>query len=83
MNITIVGSGSVGRALGGGWRKAGHSVTYATRDPAGAKAAELTREGFGVVPQAGAGKADVIVLAVPWPASRRRSRRSAISPARW
>jgi predicted dinucleotide-binding enzyme len=66
MNITIVGSGSVGRALGGGWRKAGHSVTYAARDPAGAKAKELTREGFGVVPQAGAGKADVIVLAVPW-----------------
>ena len=66
MNITIVGSGSVGRALGGGWRKAGHSVTYAARDPAGAKAAELTREGFGVVPQAGARKADVIVLAVPW-----------------
>jgi predicted dinucleotide-binding enzyme len=66
MNITIVGSGSVGRALGGGWRKAGHNVTYAARDPAGAKAAELTREGFGVVPRAGAGKADVIVLAVPW-----------------
>ena len=66
MNITIVGSGSVGRALGGGWRKAGHSVTYATRDPAGAKTAELKREGFGVVPQAGAGLADVIVLAVPW-----------------
>jgi predicted dinucleotide-binding enzyme len=66
MNITIVGTGSVGRALGGGWRKAGHSVTYATRDPAGPKAAELKREGFGVVPQAGAGKADVIVLAVPW-----------------
>jgi len=66
MNITIVGSGSVGRALGGGWRKAGHSVTYAARHSAGPKAAELTREGFGVVPQAGAGKADVIVLAVPW-----------------
>jgi 8-hydroxy-5-deazaflavin:NADPH oxidoreductase len=66
MNITIVGSGSVGRALGAGWRKAGHSVTFAARDPAGAKAAELRREGFGVVPQSGAGQADVIVLAVPW-----------------
>ncbi|MEA2880100.1 MAG: 8-hydroxy-5-deazaflavin:NADPH oxidoreductase [Hyphomicrobiales bacterium] len=66
MNITIVGSGHVGRALGGGWRKAGHSVTYAARDPAGPKAAELKREGFGVVAQAGAGEADVIVLAVPW-----------------
>lgn len=66
MNITIVGSGSVGRALAGGWRKAGHSVTFASRDPAGAKAAELKQEGFGVAPQADAGKADVIVLAVPW-----------------
>jgi predicted dinucleotide-binding enzyme len=66
MNITIVGSGNVGRALGGGWRKAGHSVTFAARDPAGAKAAELKKEGFAVAPQADAGKADVIVLAVPW-----------------
>src|SRR5205807_4085588 len=66
MNITIVGSGNVGRALAGGWRKTGHSVTFAARDPAGPKAAELKREGFAVAPQAEAGKADVIVLAVPW-----------------
>ena len=66
MNITIVGSGNVGRALGGGWKKAGHSVTFAARDPAGAKAAELKKEGFAVAPQAEAGKADVVVLAVPW-----------------
>jgi predicted dinucleotide-binding enzyme len=66
MNITIVGSGNVGRALGGGWRKAGHSVTFAARDPVGAKAAELKRDGFAVAPQGDAGKADVIVLAVPW-----------------
>ena len=66
MNITIVGSGNVGRALGTGWRKAGHSVTFAARDPAGPKAAQLKKEGFAVAPQADAGKADVIVLAVPW-----------------
>ncbi len=66
MNITIVGSGNVGRALGGGWRQAGHSVTFAARDPAGVKAAELKKEGFAVAPQADAGKADVVVLAVPW-----------------
>ena len=66
MNITIVGSGIVGRALGNGWKKAGHSVTFAARDPAGAKAAALTRDGFAVAPQAEAGEADVIVLAVPW-----------------
>lgn len=66
MNITIVGSGNVGRALGTGWKKAGHAVTFAARDPAGAKATELKREGFAVAPQSDAGKGDVIVLAVPW-----------------
>jgi predicted dinucleotide-binding enzyme len=67
MNITIVGSGQVGRALGAGWRKGGHSVTFATRDPAAGKAATLRREGFGVAPLTAAG-ADVIVLAIPWTA---------------
>jgi predicted dinucleotide-binding enzyme len=66
MNVTIVGSGNVGRALASGWKKAGHTVTFAARDSAGAKAAELKKEGYAVVPQADAGKADVIVLAVPW-----------------
>jgi len=66
MNITIVGSGNVGRALGNGWKKAGHSVTFAARDPMGAKAAELERDGFAVAPQGDAGKAEAIVLAVPW-----------------
>jgi len=66
MKITIAGSGNVGRALAGGWKKAGDSVTFAARDPAGAKAAALTRDGFAVAPQAEAGEADVIVLAVPW-----------------
>src|SRR5437588_4544812 len=66
MDITVVGSGNVGSALGGGWRKAGHSVTFAARDPAGAKAAELKREGFAVASLAESRRADVIVLAVPW-----------------
>src|SRR4051794_78060 len=69
MNITIVGSGKVGRALGDGWRKAGHSVTFATRDPA--KAAALQQAGFGAVPLAAYADVatdDVIVLAVPWSA---------------
>jgi predicted dinucleotide-binding enzyme len=67
MNITIVGSGQVGRALGGGWRKAGHAVTFATREPGGGKAAELRQQGFTVVPLAGAASAaGAIVLAVPW-----------------
>jgi predicted dinucleotide-binding enzyme len=70
MNITICGSGNVGRALGEGWKKAGHSVTFAARDAAGAKVAELKKEGYAVAPQAeAANSADVIVLATPWDAT--------------
>ena len=69
MNITIIGAGNVGRALGSAWKKAGHRITFAARDPAAAKVAELKAEGFGVVPLNGAAKgADVTVLAVPWTA---------------
>lgn len=69
MHITIAGSGNVGRALASGWRKTGHSVTFATRDAAGEKAGELRKEGFGVVPlNDAATSTDVIVLAVPWTA---------------
>src|SRR4051812_21211430 len=70
MNITICGSGNVGRALAGGWKKAGHSVTFAARDPNGAKAAGLKQDGYAVAPQAEAARsADVIVLATPWDAT--------------
>jgi predicted dinucleotide-binding enzyme len=69
MDIVIVGAGNVGRALAGGWRKAGHKVTLAVRDTAGGKAAELKKKGFALVEPKGATKAgDVIVLSVPWPA---------------
>jgi predicted dinucleotide-binding enzyme len=70
MNITICGSGNVGRALAGGWKQAGHSVTFAARDASGAKTAELKKDGYTVAPQAEAAKsADVIVLATPWDAT--------------
>src|SRR4051812_16476594 len=69
MHIIIAGSGHVGRALAGGWRKIGHDITFAAREAGGPKAAELKKEGFGVVPLSGAARAaDVIVLAVPWSA---------------
>src|SRR5262249_14430062 len=69
MDIVIVGAGNVGRALAGGWRKAGHRVTVAVRDSAGSKAAELKQQGFNVVDaNGGAAAGNVIVLAVPWSA---------------
>jgi predicted dinucleotide-binding enzyme len=67
MNIVIVGAGNVGRALAGGWRKTGHQITFAVRDPDKAGLAELKTQGFGVVrTEAASAAADVIVLAVPW-----------------
>lgn len=32
MNIAVVGSGRVGTALGNGWKRAGHAVTFMGRD---------------------------------------------------
>ena len=70
MNIVIAGSGNVGRALAAGWKKAGHTVTFAARDPQGAKTAELKKDGFAIAPQAEAAKVgEVIVLATPWDAT--------------
>ena len=70
MNIVIVGSGNVGSALGRGWSKAGHNVTFASRDPDGAKAADLKKDGFGIAAFAEAARhAEVVVLATPWNAA--------------
>lgn len=69
MHIVICGSGRVGRALGTGWTRTGHTITYAMRDPASAKAEELRQGGFALTSIDRATRtADVIVLAVPWEA---------------
>jgi 8-hydroxy-5-deazaflavin:NADPH oxidoreductase len=67
MDIVIVGAGNVGLALSDAWRKAGHAITFAVRNPVDTKAADLKKQGFGVTAIAGAGGlSDVIVLALPW-----------------
>lgn len=68
MRITIIGAGNVGQALGAGWRRRGHDVTYALRAAAGKNAEVVAAEGFRIVPLNEAANADVTVLAVPWPA---------------
>ena len=40
MNIAVLGTGMVGRALAGGLTRAGHDVTIGTRDPAATQARE-------------------------------------------
>jgi predicted dinucleotide-binding enzyme len=67
MEIAIIGAGNVGKALGTGWRKAGHQVLFGMRDPAGEKAAAVKAEEFAVAsPREAAAQASVIVLALPW-----------------
>ena len=67
MKIAVIGTGNVGKALGGSFVKAGHDVTLAARDAEktkrvawelGASAAETAAEA--------ASAADVIVLAIPY-----------------
>src|SRR5437016_721258 len=72
MRIAVIGMGNVGGVLGRRWAAAGHAVTFGVRDKgdpkavAGAKAAKAS---VASVPEAAAG-AEVVVLAVPWPAVR-------------
>jgi predicted dinucleotide-binding enzyme len=67
VKIGIIGSGNVGKALASAWKKAGHSVTFAMRDPAGGKATTLKQEGYGVVSAKEAAQVgDILLLAIPW-----------------
>ncbi len=67
MKIAIVGTGNVGKALGGAWKNAKHDVVFAVREPGNDKSKQLAKDGFSVSAIADAGKsAEVIVLAVPW-----------------
>ena len=69
MQILIVGAGNVGRALGRGWTRSGHKVTYAVRDPSKPDLEELRRQGASVISSSGAAAAaEVIALTGPSPA---------------
>lgn len=72
MRIGIVGTGSVGGALGTAWAKKGHSVVFGTRDPGGAEVKTLVAGASGSraarVAEAVAAT-DVVVLAVPYEAA--------------
>ena len=63
--VTVVGAGSVGRALASGLARTGHEVTIGVRDPHDAKHRELHGR-FTVRPLDGAStNAEVVILAVP------------------
>jgi predicted dinucleotide-binding enzyme len=63
MKIAIIGAGSVGRALGEGWRT-DHDVTFGVRSPDDSKYADLAAP---VATNSDAAAAsDVVVLCTPW-----------------
>lgn len=70
MKIAVIGTGTVGRALGLGWAKSGHQVTFGTRDPQSEKVTKMLSASKGQVMAAtlheAVGSADVVVLALPW-----------------
>jgi predicted dinucleotide-binding enzyme len=70
MRIAIIGAGNVGGALGRGWTRRRHTVTYGVRDP-NAKAEALAQGGAQVaLPRQAVEWSDVVVLATPWAATR-------------
>lgn len=72
MKIAIIGAGNVGGALGRAWAKAGHTIIFGVRDPAGGKTkpplAEIGGAASSVVVPDAVRSAEVIVLATPWDA---------------
>ena len=69
MKVAIIGTGNIGKALGGTLTRAGHDVTLAAQDPKKARAvAAEVGASAAANPVDAARDADVIVLAVPYAA---------------
>ncbi|MBB6052920.1 NADPH-dependent F420 reductase [Armatimonas rosea] len=67
MKIAVIGAGSVGATLGGGWVDAGYDVIFGVREPESEKYQALPAPR--ATPAEAAAQADVILLATPWPAT--------------
>jgi predicted dinucleotide-binding enzyme len=70
MNLTIIGTGNVGSALGKLWAAKGYAITYVSRDPKSSKVQQLLKEtghgAKGAAHRDAASAAEVVVLATPW-----------------
>jgi predicted dinucleotide-binding enzyme len=70
--VAIIGTGDMGDSLGPRLAGLGYTVVYGSRDPEAGRIAELVaKTGDGAsaaLPADATAKADIIVLAVPWPA---------------
>ena len=71
MKIGIIGTGNVGGTLGTGWARKGHEVMFGARDLADTKLQRLLTQSDAKVStvQDAASFGDVVVIAVPWPAT--------------
>lgn len=73
MKIAIIGAGNLGSALGRSWAKAGHSIIFGVRNPAGGKTrppiAEIGSAASSVVVPDAVRSGDVVVLATPFDAA--------------
>lgn len=74
MKIAIIGSGNVGAALASNWIKAGHEITFGTRDVNSDKIkallANLGAHACADTPAVAAKWGEVVVLATPWQAAQ-------------
>jgi hypothetical protein len=71
MKIAIIGAGNVGKALGGTLVKAGHSVSFSTRNAASSIAAAQATGGTAADSIREAVRdADVVILAIPYAAAQ-------------
>lgn len=74
MNIAIIGTGSVGAALGRGWADAGHAVIFGSRRPHSDDVEALVdaigNRARSTPPDEAAAVAEVVALAVPWGAAQ-------------
>lgn len=68
MNITILGAGNIGGALGEKWAAAGHAITFGVRDPQSPKTqAALAKVKVPTLPVSEAIAAgEVILFSIPW-----------------
>lgn len=68
MKISVIGAGNVGRALGTGWAKAGHSIIFGVRDPNKPEVKALCAQtgATAASPEDAAREGNVVVLALPW-----------------
>jgi len=70
MRIAVIGTGHVGGALGTGWARAGHEVSFGARNPKCADAEQLLARSGSKAKIASIAdsiaKAEIVVLAIPW-----------------